>query len=309
MKKVTIFILIVAWFGAPSQEIGEHEVNLGLLSGTLSMPKNPSEKAILLISGSGPTDRDGNSSLGFTNNSLKMLAVELTKAGYVVLRYDKRGIAGSKEAVTGPSSIRFDDFVEDAQLWLQFLAEKGYQEVIVIGHSQGSLTGMIAVQQNKSVLAFISIAGLGTDAGEAIVRQLVQQAPVLADEARISIDSIRQGHQVKKYNPFLISLFNPQIQDFLRSYMAYDPLVEIKKLDIPILIINGTTDLQVTTSDAKALSESSQNADLLIIEEMNHVLKHADTGDLVANSGSYNNPDLPLADGLVTGIVEFIKKL
>ncbi len=309
MKSLLLTLLFFIVFSTESQQFEEKEVSVGKIKGTLTIPVSSTKTAILLIAGSGPTDRDGNNALGFTNNGLKMVAHELASEGYAVLRFDKKGVAASQAAVTDPKALRFEDFVEDTRSWIEFLDDKGYRKIIIAGHSQGSLVGILAAQNNTKVDALISLAGPSEDAGEAIIRQLSQQSQELADEAKIKIDSIRNGHTVSKFNPVLASLFNPQVQPFLQSYMAYDPVEEIKKLKIPILIINGSTDLQVRVDDAKTLNESYPKASLLIISEMNHVLKHAAAGDLVANGATYSNPDLPLKEGLMDGMIDFIKNL
>lgn len=291
-----------------TQDFTEKEVELGELKGTLSIPTSKSKTAVLLIAGSGPTDRNGNSIMGFVNNSLKMLAHGLTKEGFSVLRYDKRGIAESKNAIDNPVDLRFDQFVEDAKSWLEFLRNEGYKNLVVAGHSQGSLVGMLAAQNNKNVKGFISIAGLSEDAGEAIIRQLSAQSTHLAEDARVNIDSMKAGHTVNKYNPYLISLFGPAIQPFLKSYIVYTPTDEIKKLSTPILVINGSTDLQVGVDQAQKLKEAYPDAEVMIIEGMNHILKDAPL-DRTANLATYNSPDLPLSEGLMSGIVKFIQKL
>lgn len=300
----TLFISVALY----SQPFTEKAVQIGELKGTLSLPAEEATTAILLISGSGPTDRNGNSALGLNNNSLKMVAHELTKGGYAVLRYDKRGIAESKAAVTDPTSVRFDDFIEDARAWINLLSED-YPNIIIVGHSQGSLVGMIAAQGHKDVKAFISLAGLAEDAGNAIVRQLSAQSPILAEDARVNIDSMKAGYTITKFNPYLVSIFGSAIQPFLKSYIAYTPAEEIKKLDVPVLIINGTTDLQIDLNQANQLKEAYQDGELLIIQGMNHVLKNAPEGDLAANAATYNNPDLPLSEGLISGMLKFIEKL
>ena len=308
MKKTLTALLLLMAIALYSQSFSEEQVSIGELKGTMTIPSTATSTAILIISGSGPTDRDGNSALGLNNNSLKMVAEAFTAAGYASLRFDKRGIAESRAAVTDQTSVRFNDFVEDARNWINLLAEKGYENIIIAGHSQGSLVGMLAAQDNEKVVAFISIAGLSDDAGNAIVRQLEAQSPVLAEDARINMDSIKAGYTVTKYNPYLISIFGPIIQPFLKSYIAYTPTEEIKKLSIPIMIVNGTTDLQIGIEQANQLKEAYPQSELLIIEGMNHVLKDAPM-DMVANSATYNKPELPLSKGLMAGMLAFIKKL
>lgn len=309
MKKLHLLsIAIILCFGSTAQKFISEEVAIDELKGTLTIPKKKTKTAILMISGSGPTDRDGNSAMGLSNNSLKMVSEELTLAGFAVLRFDKRGIAESAKAINNPRELRFEDLIDDTKEWLNLLSEKGYQNLIVIGHSQGSLVGMVASQNNDKVKAFISIAGSGTDVGTILLEQLGKQAPILVHEAKVTLDSIKSGHTVNKVNPFLVSLFGPQIQDFIRSYVMYDPSKEITKLDIPVLIINGTTDIQVGVDQANMLKKAYPNALLQIIEGMNHVLKDA-PAEMAANMATYNNPTLPLSDGLMDSILSFIKKI
>ncbi|MEO9869381.1 alpha/beta hydrolase [Ekhidna sp.] len=309
MKHALIFLSICTSFFSNAQSFKEEPVEIGELKGTLITPEQETSKAILMISGSGPTDRNGNSALGLNNNSLKMVAHALGNAGYAVLRFDKRGIAESKNAITNPTDMRFDDFVSDAKNWLSLLEDSGYSDLVIAGHSQGSLVGILAAQDNKNVTGFISISGLSEDAGEAIIRQLGMQSPALAEDARVNIDSMKNGHTVNSYSPYLASLFGPHIQDFLKSYILYNPSNEVKKLDIPVLIVNGTTDMQVGKDQAENLKVAYPDAKLLIIPGMNHVLKDTPENDLTANMATYNNPDLSLSDGLMTGIIEFLQTL
>lgn len=309
MKKIYLLTAaIIFTLGLSAQKFTNEEVSIDQLKGTLSIPKKKTNTAIMLISGSGPTDRDGNSAMGLNNNSLKMVAEQLSIAGFAVLRFDKRGIAESNKAITDPTELRFENFIEDATNWLKFLNERGYQNLIVAGHSQGSLVGMIASQNNEKVKAFISLAGISVDVGTILLEQLNKQAPVLVPEATIALDSLRAGHTLNKVNPFLASLFGPQIQGFIRSYIAYSPSQEIKKMNIPVLIVNGTTDIQVGVDQAEKLKEAYPNAQLLIIEGMNHILKDA-PAEMAANMATYNNPELPLSVGLMDGILSFIKTL
>lgn len=301
------FSLIVTTFSY-AQSFSEEEVSIGELKGTLSTPDKKTKTAILMISGSGPTDRNGNSAMGLNNNSLKMVAQEFAETGYAVLRFDKRGIAASKNAAVDPIALRFDDFITDAQSWLSFLGDKGYKNLVVAGHSQGSLVGMIVAAKNEKVKGFISLAGVAADAGTTLIRQLQDRAPVLVPDATVALDSLRAGHTVNKVNPYLVSLFGAHIQGFMKSYIAYNPSKEITKLNIPVLIINGTTDIQIAVDQAEALHAACTNSKLKIIEGMNHVLKDA-PADPAANMAAYNDPELPLSDGLMDSLVSFIETL
>jgi predicted alpha/beta hydrolase len=140
-------------------------------------PKQNASKAVaLIIAGSGPTDRDGNNP-AMRNNSLKMLAEAMNKNGIVSLRYDKRGIARSRNAGLKEADLRFENYVDDAKAWINYLKkELKFTTIFVIGHSEGSLIGMIA-SQYKNVTKFVSIAGAGQPADKIIREQLKNQPP------------------------------------------------------------------------------------------------------------------------------------
>ena len=92
------------------------------------------------------------------------------------------------------------------------------------------------------------------------------------------------------------------------SWFHYDPQIEIKKLNIPVLIIQGTNDIQVSEEDAGLLAKSNTHAQLVLIKNMNHVLKIVGA-DKDENIASYNDPLLPISNELTNSIVVFIKKL
>jgi len=282
------------------------KINTDQLFGTLTTPDLAKKYPVaLLIAGSGPTDRNGNNSM-MKNNSLKMLAEVLAKNGIASLRYDKRGIGESKASAISEQSLVFENYTEDAKSWINLLKQdKRFSAVIVIGHSEGSLIGMIAgAKANK----FISIAGPGESADKLIKAQIASKSnKQLEDLTFPIIDSLKSGHNVKKVDPMLNSLFRPSIQPYLISWFKYNPQAEIKKLIVPILIVQGNNDLQVTVKDAETLSQANKNAELLIVDKMNHVMKIVE-GDKQANLESYNNESLPLSEIMTTKIISFIKK-
>jgi hypothetical protein len=274
------------------------------LRGTLLLPISKVKPAVvLIIAGSGPTDRNGNQ-FGMANNSLRFLAEELATNGIASLRYDKRGV-GFSRSNQAESEVVFDDFIEDATIWLTMLKESGnYSKVLVAGHSEGSLIGMVAVQK-VSVDGFISIAGSGKRIDKILLEQLSQIPEPMLNDVKIIIDSLVQGHQVKRINPMLLSIFRPSVQPYLISWMRIDPAVEIGKLSIPILIAQGTTDIQVTTENAELLANANPLSELVIIEGMNHVLKMVEM-DREKNMAAYINPELPISEELISAIVEFV---
>lgn len=282
------------------------KINTDQLFGTLTTPELTKKYPVaLIIAGSGPTDRNGNNPM-MKNNSLKMLAEVLAKNGIASLRYDKRGIGESKASAISEQSLVFENYTEDAKSWINLLKQdKRFSQVVIIGHSEGSLIGMIAgAKANK----FISIAGPGESADKLIKTQIASKSNKQIEDMTFPIiDSLKSGNEVKKVDPMLNSLFRPSIQPYLISWFKYNPQTEIKKLTVPILIVQGNNDLQVTIKDAEVLSKASKSAELLIVDKMNHVMKIVE-GDKQANLASYNNESLPLSEDMTAKIVSFIKK-
>lgn len=315
MKKtiVLLILLISAFANAQDKKQSTYQesnailkINKDQLFGTLTVPDGLKKFPVaLLIAGSGPTDRNGNN-LTMKNNSLKMLAEALAKNGIASLRYDKRGIGESKPSAIFESNLVFENYTEDAKSWINYLKQdKRFTQLIVIGHSEGSLIGMIAAgKANK----FISIAGAGTSADKLIKEQIASKSNQQINDMTFPIiDSLKAGNTVKKVDPMLNSLFRASIQPYLISWFKYEPQTEIKKLVIPILIIQGNNDLQVTVKDAKNLHEANKNSELLIVDKMNHIMKIID-GDKNANMESYNNENLPISEVMIDKIVSFIHK-
>jgi pimeloyl-ACP methyl ester carboxylesterase len=290
----------------------------GDLFGTLELPsQTPPVPVALIIAGSGPTDRDGNSAgLPGKNDSLKMLASGLALQGIASLRYDKRGIAASAAAKTDEADIRFETMIADAVSWLQMLqTDPRFDEIVVIGHSEGSLIGMAAAKE-AGIDGFISLEGAGYPASQILMTQLkTQLTPPLLASVETIINQLTAGEAVTTLPepisqvPALAAMFRDSIQPYLISWFQYDPAQTLATLSIPILIIQGTADLQVSQNDADRLLEANPSAKLALIENMNHVCKMVPANDQPANLAAYSNPDLPLADGLIDTITSFVMQI
>lgn len=308
MKKLLIVFALICFGSSFAQDnfISEELKITPLVEGTLLLPETSEKPAlVIIIAGSGPTDRNGNQNM-MKNNSLKFLAEGLYKNGIASFRYDKRIIKIMKTGAIDEKKIKFDDFIEDAiSVINHFKKDDRFSGVYIIGHSQGSLVGMIAAKDNAD--GFISIAGAGQEIDDVIVDQLAKQAPGLAENARQSFDDLRVNGVAQNYSPGLASIFRPQIQPFIYNWMQYNPQEELAKLDIPILLINGDKDLQVQVSEAEKLHIVKPDATYKIIPKMNHVLKEIEGNDL-ENSKSYNQYDLPISEELVSTITQFIEE-
>lgn len=276
------------------------------LWGTLSLGIGDKEKstAVLFIAGSGPTDRDGNNIMGVNCDAFKMLADSLSKAGIASIRYDKRGVAASKNAITTEDEMRFEDGVNDALLFVQKIKKDSrFNKIFIVGHSEGSLVGMITANKEK-VDGFISVAGAGEDAGSVLRRQFKANNSADTAVANTIISSLKKGKTIAVSNQNLSSIFRPSVQPYLISWFAYDPKIELKKLSIPILILQGNTDLQTSVEDAQNLGKAQPKARLIIIDQMNHVLKTV-SNDRAENLATYNNPALPIDADLSKAIIDF----
>lgn len=277
------------------------------IEGSLLLPyKTQNIPVALIIAGSGPTDRNGNNSM-MQNNSLKMLAYALEENGIASLRYDKRAIGKSVVQNFNENDLHFDDYVNDVKSWIDYLVKDGsFNQIIIIGHSEGSLLGIIA-SQNKKVDKYISLAGAGESANIILRKQLSNQPKEYYDTSVMYLSKLEKGEIIDSVDQNFYALFRPSIQPYLISWFKYDPQKEIAKLKTPILIIQGTTDLQVKVEDAELLHKANKNSQLKIINGMNHVLKESEM-DLQKNIQTYSNPELPLKDGLIDSIVEFINE-
>ena len=307
MKKLLLLLLFIPLVSFGQEEEIILETKTGDIKGSLLIPSVLEKTAVvLIIAGSGPTDRNGNNPM-MTNNSLKMLAKELQKNGIASVRYDKRGIGESKNSGLQEIDLRFEDYVQDVEGWIKLLKEdERFSNIIVLGHSEGSLIGMIASHKQEAK-KFISVAGVGIPAGDILRKQLKGQPQFILDESLKIIEKLENGETVEKVSQMLYSLFRPSVQPYMISWFKYNPQIEIAKLNKPILIIQGTTDIQVSVSDADKLASANKKSQKQIIEGMNHILKEAEL-DRQKNIQTYSMPDLPLKKELIKFIVKFIEE-
>ena len=292
------------------------ETPTGRLVGTLELPEADGPFPVaLLIAGSGPTDRDGNSTLlPGRNDSLKLVARALAEGGVASLRYDKRGIGESRDAGLDEAAMTFDLAIEDAVRWLDLLgADARFTRRLVAGHSEGSLVGMLA-SARADVAAFVSLEGAGRPAADVLRSQLRGQLPAeLMDEVDAVTRELEAGRTVDALPPGIAgvpqvgqALFRQSVQPYLVSWFRHDPADALAQLAIPCLVVQGTTDLQVPVEDGERLAAAAESATLARIEGMNHVLKIA-PADRDANLAAYADPALPLAPGLVTAMRDFLQ--
>ena len=283
------------------------ETPTGRLYGTLLFPPtNKRIPVVLLIAGSGPTDRNTNQFPALKTDAFKLLAEALAAEHIATLRYDKRGVGESKAAMKAESDLRFEDFIKDAADWVDLLKkDKRFSKVIIAGHSEGSLIGMLAA---KKADKFVSISGPGQPADHILKEQLAKQPQTVKDVAFPILDSLNKGVIVNHVHPMLASMFRPSVQPYLISWFRYDPQHVINKMKIPVLLIQGDNDIQVSVAEAEKLAKSQVNAKKVIIPGMTHTLKIALSKETQDNLKTYTDPTLPISKDLVSAITLFIKK-
>jgi uncharacterized protein len=297
---------------APTAQLVTLETKNAILQGTLLVPANlrPSAPVVLIVAGSGPTDRDGNSPAGVSAHTYKLIADGLAANGIASLRYDKLFSGQSRPKITTEADVRLENYVEDAAAWLEALKrDPRFKSVYVIGHSEGSLVGMLAAGR-VAVTGFVSLAGSGRNLADVILEQLKPQlTPEWFAESQRVVDELRAGRVVPASSIQLPpqvrdALFRDSVQPFLISLFKYNPAVEIKKLTARVLIVQGSTDLQIGVQDAQLLG-NAVNQSPVILEGVNHVFKTAPL-DPRANLATYSNPNLPLGTGLLEALTGFM---
>ncbi|MBN6886902.1 uncharacterized protein ACUXCC_004207 [Cytobacillus horneckiae] len=286
----------------------EVEVDGGKLKAALELPEKDGPYPVsIIVAGSGPTDKNGNT-IGAPgkNDSLKMLAESLASEGIASIRFDKRGIGENAQLSVKEEDLRFENLISDVEQLIKFAStDEQFTSVNVIGHSEGSLIGMVAAQ-NQRADRFISIAGPARSADLILQDQLKEQLPPeLMIETEEIIAKLVKGDTVNDVSNELQALFRPSVQPYLISWFSYEPKSTIKELNMDVLIINGTNDLQVPQSEAVMLKQAKSNAEIVIIDEMNHVLKQAPR-DREENLATYFNPELPLMPEFVSSITDFL---
>ena len=281
------------------------------LGGTLTVPRSVAGKVpvVVIIAGSGPTDRNGNSQMGIRPNSYAQLAWRLAERGIASLRYDKRVLAATRGTVD-ISKLTLEDFAADARAAAESLAKGGrFSRVLLLGHSEGSALAMLAARGGAPVAGVISVSGLGRPLGTVLREQLARQfdSTTLARYDTAMAQYLR-GETPKDVPPPLTVLFVPINLSFMRSLMAFDPPAAVRAVRQPVLIVQGGRDLQVRVADAERLHTARPDATLLVVPLANHVLKEVSDTTLAGQTGTYQDPAMPIMPDVVRGIADWILK-
>jgi pimeloyl-ACP methyl ester carboxylesterase len=286
---------------------------LSELKGTLQPAGKPGAPVVLIIPGSGPTDRDGNNPMGVKAASYRLLAEGLAAQGVTSVRIDKRGMFGSKSAIADANSVTIPDYVADTAAWVAATRKAtGARCVWLLGHSEGALVALASVNTKPDgICGAILVAAAGRPLGEVLRAQLHANpgnGPLLP-AADAAIDSLTAGKPVDaaKVPAPLLPLFHPAVQGFLMSAFALDPASLAAKAKRPIAIVQGTRDIQVPVSEAQRLKDARPDARLFLLSDVNHVLKQVTSDDRAAQMKTYTEVGLPLAPGVVEAVASAIR--
>ncbi|MDO9588395.1 MAG: alpha/beta fold hydrolase [Brevundimonas sp.] len=277
------------------------------LHGTLLTPSAETRAAALIIAGSGPTDRDGNSGMGVSASSYRLLAEGLAAHGVATVRTDKRGVGESAAALTSEAGLVFTDYADDARAWAAEAARlTGQPCAWLIGHSEGALVALAAVAGgDDAVCGLVLLSGAGRPIGAVLREQLANAPEPFLSQSLAILAELEAGRPVTEVPPQLAALFRPSVQPYMISWLPLDPTEMVAAYGGPVMIGHGAIDIQVGLPDARAMAAARPDARLVIWEGVNHVLKVA-PADRAGNIAAYRDPNLPLAPGVADDVAGFI---
>jgi pimeloyl-ACP methyl ester carboxylesterase len=282
------------------------------LEGTLALPLHPAGRVpvALIIAGSGPTDRDGNSPLGVHSDVYRKLAWALAQRGIASVRYDKRGI-GRSSFSGDPAAVSFGDFVDDAVAGARALsADRRLTKVVLVGHSEGALLAERAANLGAPVAGVVTMAGMGRPLATVLREQLARQldSAQLAAYDRTVAAYLADG-PMPVVDSSLRALLNPSVRRFLRTESVLDPAAEAHRLPVPLLVLQGATDIQVSVADAEALRAARPDAEVHVLVQTSHMFARAASRDPVAQAPGYTDPSAALVPELVPLIAGFVERV
>jgi dipeptidyl aminopeptidase/acylaminoacyl peptidase len=264
----------------------------GTRSGGPSAPPSPPIArlpAVILLSGSGVADRDG-----FVAGipTLGQLAGAVADAGFIAVRYDKRGFGQSGGRA---ESATLQDYSDDARAvvkWLQARKDVDPKRIAVIGHSEGAWVAIQAAARDNKIAALVSIAGPATAGADVILEQQLQaldllKLPSAEREQRIALQKQIQAAVLtgKGWEAIPPALRKQADTPWLQSFLAFTPATVVDDVRQPILFVHGELDRQVPVAHVTQLSElarkgKSRSIEVVVVRGVNHLLVPATTGEI-----------------------------
>jgi pimeloyl-ACP methyl ester carboxylesterase len=288
------------------------------LAGTLSRPTQADAvrlPAVVLVGGSGPTDRD---SLAFGIPILGQIAGALADAGFIVVRYDKRGVGQSGGRA---ESAGLADYAEDVRAVVRMLASRkdvDPKRIAVVGHSEGGLVALITAAREKRVAAVGVLATPGATGADIILSQqqrLLNRMKLTPEERQAKVDTQKKIHEAVITGKGL-ELLPPDVRRTVdnaefQSLLVSDPAQLVAKVRQPLLIVQGELDTQVEPQNADRLEalararKKAAPAEVVKVPGVNHLLVPATTGEV----DEYGNlKDAQVSPKVTEALVAWLKK-
>jgi pimeloyl-ACP methyl ester carboxylesterase len=283
---------------------------LGNLAGTLLDP-DPRAPLVLIVPGSGSTDRDGNNRYGVAGGPYRQLAEALAKRGVATLRIDKRGMFASRAAVADGNRVTITEYATDVRNWVDAARKRtGRSCVWLLGHSEGGLVVLAAAQQPEGICGVVLVSAAGRPLA-AIMREQFRANPAnapLLEPLLAMVDTLEAGKHADTaaLPPPLPALFPDAVQDFMIDMFRYDPPKLAGALKLPLLATQGDRDVQIGPGDARALAGARPGATLVVVPGMTHVLRIAASEGRAASIATYGDAALPVAPALADAIAGFV---
>ena len=312
LKTLNLFFLIIFFAQinfAQTESFLSLKTESGTLYGTMQVPDNKNNIPLVILVPDSKTDNSFDENL--QNQAFKSLADSLSLRGIASIRYDKRGFGKSAVASRNGANLSIEIFVSDLNGWVnRFAANKKFTEIILVGHGEGALVAVICAAENKNVRKFVSLEGAGLPRADILREQMqiqFEQQPQLREIAENYIKKLSKGEIIDELVPQkLFKYFPPNLNRFFISWFKYNPQTEIAKLKIPVLIIQGDADAQVSMSNANLLAQANVNAKKIVINEMNHVFRKCSSTHPLSQYSANCKPDAPIKSELCRAIAEFI---
>jgi hypothetical protein len=262
------------------------------LAGTISKPAASGQPlpSVILLGGSGPTDRDETL---FGIPILGQLAGVLADAGFLVLRYDKRGVGQSGGRL---DSASFADLAEDARLAVRYLADRkdvDPKRIALAGHSEGGAVAMLTAARERGVAALVLISTNAVTGADLILAQqkhALDRTKLSDTEKQAKIDLQKRIHEVvitgKGWDTLPADVRRQVDSPWFQSLLTFDPAKAMSGVRQPLLIVQGELDTQVEPSNAdglQALAAARKNrphVDVVKVPGVNHLLVPATTGEV-----------------------------
>jgi alpha-beta hydrolase superfamily lysophospholipase len=293
------------------------------MAGTLTLPPGASGAAgrlrhptVVLVAGSGPVDRDA---LVAGIPIFTQLAGELAKRGFMVLRYDKRGVGQSGGRTETATLQDYADDLVAIVRWLDKRDDVDEKRLAIAGHSEGGAIAMLAAAREKKIKSVILIAAPGATGAELILEQQRHQLDLMkvSDAERAEKIALQKKIQEAVLSGKGMEGLPEQIQKqadtpWFRSLLAFDPAQAMPRVSQPVLIIQGDLDVQVPPHHADRLGELARSrkknpgAEVLHIPGINHLLVPATTGEVQ----EYQTlKDRTVSEQVPTAIADWLEKI